>query len=61
MDRSLSAPADLVVYAADTTSCAPLADELAATGVPVDVVGDAGAVEYIEGAIHSAWKFAATY
>ena len=54
-------PATLVVYAADTTSGAPLAQELAQTGIPVEVVGDAGQVDYIEGAMHSAWKFATAY
>jgi len=59
-DETRSAPADMVVFAADTTSGAPLAEELAAAGVSVEVVGDAGDVGYIEGAIHSAWKVGAT-
>lgn len=60
-DTTHSAPADMVVYAADTTSGAPLAETLAAAGISVEVVGDAGSVDYIEGAIRSAWKFATTY
>lgn len=53
-----SAPAALVIYAADTRASAPLADALTAAGLAVEVVGDAGSVGYIEGAIHSAWKVA---
>ncbi len=60
-ETTLSAPADMVVYAADTTAGAPLAEALATAGVPVEVVGDAATVGYIEGAIHSAWSFAATF
>ena len=51
-----SAPADMVVYAEGTSAAAPLADALRTAGIPVDVVGDAGEVGYIHGAIHSAWK-----
>lgn len=57
-DKVCSAPADMVVYADGTTSAAPVADELRAAGFSVDVVGDAGKVEYIHGAIHSSWKVA---
>jgi 2,4-dienoyl-CoA reductase-like NADH-dependent reductase (Old Yellow Enzyme family)/NADPH-dependent 2,4-dienoyl-CoA reductase/sulfur reductase-like enzyme len=53
-----TAPADLVVMASGVSAAAPLADELAGSGTDVRVVGDAGAVGYIEGAIHSAWKVA---
>lgn len=60
-DEHLSAPADAVIYADGTTSGAPLAEALAATGIPVSVVGDAGSVDYIEGAIHSAWRFATDF
>ncbi|MCF8609265.1 NAD(P)/FAD-dependent oxidoreductase [Gordonia sp. HY285] len=60
-DEAHTAPASMVVYAADTAADAPLARELEATGIPVEVVGDAGQVDYIEGAIHSAWKFATAY
>ena len=55
-EESYSAPAAMVVYADGTTAAAPLADELRAAGFAVDVVGDAGAVNYIHGAIHSSWK-----
>lgn len=56
--KSLSAPANMVVMAAGVTAAAPLADELARAGVTTRVVGDAGSVDYIEGAMHSAWKVA---
>ena len=55
-----SAPADMVIYAEGTTASAPLADELRAAGVDVEVIGDAGDVGYIHGAIHSAWDMATT-
>lgn len=55
-EQSFSAPAAMVVYADGTTSAAPLADELREAGFAVDVVGDAGEVNYIHGAIHSSWK-----
>ncbi|WP_420749256.1 FAD-dependent oxidoreductase [Rhodococcus sp. O3] len=51
-------PADLVVMASGVSAAAPLADDLAGSGTDVRVVGDAGDVGYIEGAIHSAWKVA---
>ena len=54
--EAFSAPADMVVYADGTTAAAPVADELRGAGYSVDVVGDAGAVNYIHGAIHSAWE-----
>ncbi|TYL45185.1 FAD-dependent oxidoreductase [Nocardioides sp. BGMRC 2183] len=57
-DQRRSAPADLVVYAEGTAASAPLAEELRNAGVKVDVVGDAGAVGYIHGAVHSAWQVA---
>jgi 2,4-dienoyl-CoA reductase-like NADH-dependent reductase (Old Yellow Enzyme family)/thioredoxin reductase len=53
-----TAPADLVVVASEVGASAPLAKELADRGVPVQVVGDAGEVGYIQGAIHSAWRVA---
>ncbi|QIX28810.1 FAD-dependent oxidoreductase [Nocardioides sp. JQ2195] len=58
-DQQLSAAADVVIHADGTTSGAPLADELRSGGWSVDVVGDASQVDYIEGAIHSAWEVAA--
>ena len=49
-------PANAVVAAGDVRAGAPLADALRDRGVEVHVVGDAGEVGYIEGAIHSAWR-----
>ncbi len=54
-----TAPADMVVVASGVSAQAPLADALAGVVPEVHVVGDAGSVDYIEGAIHSAWKVAA--
>lgn len=51
-----SAPADMVIYADGTTAAAPLADDLRTAGIECEVIGDAGEVGYIHGAIHSAWK-----
>src|SRR3546814_15468482 len=59
-DQAHSAPADVLIHAADTASGAPLAERLREAGVPVDVVGDAAEVGYIEGAMHSAWDVAGT-
>ncbi len=55
-----TAPAGMVVYAEGTYADAPLAEGLRAAGVSVDVVGDANEVNYIHGAIHSAWDVATT-
>lgn len=55
-ETPLVAAADMVVYADGTTTGAPVAEELRAAGFTVDVVGDAGAVNYIHGAIHSSWE-----
>ncbi|GAA4479286.1 FAD-dependent oxidoreductase [Rhodococcus olei] len=57
---TLSAPANMVVVASGVSAAAPLADELTRAGVDVRVVGDAGRVDYIEGAMHTAWKVATT-
>ncbi|HIW68563.1 MAG TPA: NAD(P)/FAD-dependent oxidoreductase [Candidatus Dietzia merdigallinarum] len=57
--RAAAAPADMVIYADGTTAAAPLADALRAAGIDCEVIGDAGDVGYIHGAIHSAWKVAA--
>lgn len=57
--RAQSAAADMVIYADGTTAAAPLADDLRAAGIDCEVIGDAGEVGYIHGAIHSAWKAAA--
>lgn len=46
----------MVVYADGTTAAAPLASELREAGFTADVIGDAGEVNYIHGAIHSSWN-----
>lgn len=56
--RRHTAPADLVVVASEVGAQAPLAKELADRGIEVQVVGDAGELGYIQGAIHSAWRVA---
>jgi 2,4-dienoyl-CoA reductase (NADPH2) len=57
--RELEIPADAVVWLAGWTGDASLAEELRAAGLArVEVVGDAGGVGYIEGAIHSAFHAA---
>lgn len=53
-----SAPAAMAGYA-EGAAAAPLADQLRSEGVDVEVTGDAAEVDYIHGAIHSAWKVAA--
>jgi 2,4-dienoyl-CoA reductase-like NADH-dependent reductase (Old Yellow Enzyme family) len=50
------AAADAVVVAGEVRAGAPLAEVLRDRGIEVHVVGDAGEVGYIEGAIHSAWR-----
>lgn len=57
-DKEFEARADTVVLAADVTPDPSLADELSSLGVPVHVVGDARAVGYIEGAMHTAQEVA---
>jgi len=54
-----NAPASMVVMADGVFAEAPLADALGEIA-PVHVVGDAGSVDYIQGAIHSAWRLAPT-
>lgn len=54
------ARADHVIVASQVRSVAPLADELAAAGLTVDVIGDAARIGYIEGAIHSGHDLGAT-
>lgn len=46
----------MVIYSHGTTCAAPVADELRTAGFNVDVIGDAGALNCIHGAVHSAWK-----
>ncbi len=57
-DEMARVPADLVVVASYVEAGAPLADDLRARGLDVHVVGDAGEVGYIQGAVHSAWRVA---
>lgn len=52
-------PATTVVIAGEVEARAPLAEALTNAGIEVQVVGDATAVGYIEGAIHTAWPVAA--
>ncbi|NLT29136.1 MAG: FAD-dependent oxidoreductase [Propionibacterium sp.] len=51
-------PADMVIVATGTSSDTSLADQLTAAGFEVQVAGDAGSVDYIEGAMHTAWPVA---
>jgi NADPH-dependent 2,4-dienoyl-CoA reductase/sulfur reductase-like enzyme len=51
-------PADSVVVAGEVHPGGALAEELRTAGFEVHVVGDAGEVGYLEGAIHSAWQVA---
>jgi 2,4-dienoyl-CoA reductase-like NADH-dependent reductase (Old Yellow Enzyme family)/thioredoxin reductase len=48
-------PAETVVVAGGVRPDASLADELTAAGLDVRLVGDAGDVGYLYGAVHSAW------
>ncbi|WP_186628506.1 FAD-dependent oxidoreductase [Rhodococcus sp. BP22] len=57
-DETLTAPAAMVVVASGVSAQAPLAEALAGVVADVQVVGDAVSVDYIEGAIHTAWKVA---
>lgn len=51
-----SVPADQVIVAMGATGDTALADQIAAKGYAVHVVGDANGIGYIEGAVHSAQK-----
>ncbi|MFZ2528162.1 MAG: FAD-dependent oxidoreductase [Rhodococcus sp. (in: high G+C Gram-positive bacteria)] len=55
---TMSVPARMVIVASGVSAAAPLADRLADSGLDVRIVGDAGEVDYIEGAVHTAWKVA---
>ena len=59
-DQDERVAAGSVIVATEVTPSAGLAEDLWALGVEVHVVGDAGTVGYIEGAIHSAWPVAAS-
>ncbi len=56
--RQLSAPASMVIMASGVSPAAPLEERLKGIVEDVRVVGDAGSVDYIQGAIHTAWKVA---
>ncbi|MEU4312796.1 FAD-dependent oxidoreductase [Nocardia sp. NPDC024068] len=57
-DTVSTAPADMVVVASEVSAEAPLAEALTGVVPEVYVVGDAGQVDYIQGAIHTAWQVA---
>lgn len=57
-EQMSSVPADMVVVASDVSARAPLAEALVGTVPEIHVVGDAAKVDYIQGAIHSAWEVA---
>ncbi|WP_182348484.1 FAD-dependent oxidoreductase [Tomitella gaofuii] len=56
--RQLSAPASMVIMASGVSPAAPLKELLKGIVDDVRVVGDADSVDYIQGAIHTAWKVA---
>lgn len=58
-DKTLTAPAAMVVVASGVSAAAPLVEQLGDFAADIHVVGDATQVDYIEGAIHTAWKVAA--
>ncbi|MEU1980856.1 FAD-dependent oxidoreductase [Nocardia sp. NPDC019395] len=58
-EETSTAPADMVVVASEVSAATQLADALAGVVPEVHVVGDAAKVDYIQGAIHTAWKVAA--
>lgn len=57
-DRIRTTPADMVVVASEVSARAPLAEALVGTVSEIQVVGDAAKVDYIQGAIHTAWEVA---
>jgi 2,4-dienoyl-CoA reductase-like NADH-dependent reductase (Old Yellow Enzyme family) len=57
-DTATTVGADAVVIAGGVRPDTRFADELRSAGFDVRVVGDAGEVGYIEGAIHTAWAVA---
>ncbi|MEV3961340.1 FAD-dependent oxidoreductase [Nocardia sp. NPDC050193] len=57
-DRVQTTPADMVVVASEVSARAPLAETLAGTVPEIHVVGDAANVDYIQGAVHTAWEVA---
>src|SRR5690606_18504886 len=57
-DKTSTAPADMVVVASEVSAAAELAEALKGVVPEVHVVGDAVQVDYIQGAIHTAWEAA---
>ncbi len=57
-EEQRTVPADSVVVAGAVHPDASLAEDLRTAGLDVRVVGDAGGIGYIEGAVHSAWRVA---
>ncbi|NKY31520.1 FAD-dependent oxidoreductase [Nocardia speluncae] len=57
-DKTSTAPADMVVVASEVSAQAQLAQALEGVVSEVHVVGDAAQVDYIQGAIHTAWQVA---
>lgn len=57
-DKTSTAPADMVVVASEVSASAQLAEALEGVVPEVHVVGDAVQVDYIQGAIHTAWEAA---
>lgn len=53
---AMSAPAAMVIMASGVSAAAPLAQQLDGLVPEVHVVGDAGSVDYIQGAIATAWS-----
>ncbi|MEO9222416.1 MAG: FAD-dependent oxidoreductase, partial [Mycobacteriaceae bacterium] len=58
-DEVRTAPAETVVLAGGVRPDTTFADELRAAGLDVRMVGDAEQVDYIFGAVHSAWRVGA--
>src|SRR5690606_11210396 len=57
-EKTSTAPADMVVVASEVSAAAELAEALKGVVPEVHVVGDAVQVDYIQGAIHTAWEAA---
>ncbi|MFI1462451.1 oxidoreductase [Nocardia carnea] len=57
-DKTSTARADMVVVASEVSAQAQLAEALEGVVPEVHVVGDAVQVDYIQGAIHTAWQVA---
>ncbi|WP_280437037.1 FAD-dependent oxidoreductase [Nocardia carnea] len=59
-DETATARADMVVVASEVSAGAQLAEALDGVVPEVHIVGDAAKVDYIQGAIHTAWQVATT-